>query len=129
MIAYVYFEIPRATLTLEASLHKFNFQLEAAARSLGANRWQRLFLVVLPLIWPALLSTFAITFSVSLGSFGVALVVSKRFALLPVELFQQLFGFLNIGLAAAMGIVLMAIAFVVNYSLRLTSESVTGRRA
>jgi putative spermidine/putrescine transport system permease protein len=129
MIAYVYFEIPRATLSLETALAKFNGQLEAAAQVLGAHRWQRWAWVVLPLIWPALLSTFAITFSVSLGSFGVALVVSKRFALLPVELFQQLFGFLNLGLAAAMGIVLMLIAFVVNYSLRTTAEYLAGERA
>jgi len=79
LLAYLYFEIPRATLTLESSLRKFDFQLEAAARSLGANRWQRLAYVVFPLITPALFSAFAVTFCVSLGSFGVALIVSKRF--------------------------------------------------
>jgi len=123
VVAYIYFEIPRATLTLESSLRKFNFQLEAAARSLGANRWQRLMYVVLPLILPALLSAFAVTFSVSLGSFGVALIVSKRFSILPVELYDQLIGFLNTGLAAAMGVVLMLIAFVVNYSMRNLGRS------
>lgn len=117
LIAYVYFEIPRATLTLESALRKFDFQLEAAARSLGADRWQRLFLVVLPLLWPALISTFALTFCVSLGSFGVALIVSRRFSVLPLEIFQEYTGFLNHEQAAAMAVTLVAIAFAVNYSL------------
>src|SRR5262249_15275558 len=111
--AYIYFEIPRATLTLESSLKKFDFQLEAAAKSLGAIRWQRFFYVILPLLWPALLSTFAVTFSVSLGSFGVALIIARRFSVLPLELYSQLVGFLNFGLAAAMGVVLMAISFAI----------------
>ena len=68
-LAYLYFEIPRATLTLESALRKFDVRLEAAAKSLGANRWQRLVCVILPTIWPALISTFAVTFTVSLGSF------------------------------------------------------------
>jgi len=118
-IAYVYFEIPRATLTLESSLRKFDFQLEAAARSLGAGRWQRLFFVMLPLMWPALISTFAVTFCVSLGSFGVALIISRRFSLLPLEIYQEFTGFLNNELAAAMSITLVTIAFLVNYSLAL----------
>ncbi|MBV9079950.1 MAG: ABC transporter permease subunit [Elusimicrobia bacterium] len=117
--AYIYFEIPRATLTLESSLRRFDFQLESAARSLGAGRWQRLRFVILPLLWPSLLSTFAVTFSVSLGSFGVALIASKRFSLLPVELFHELTGFLNAGLASAMGVTLVAIAFSVNYAMRV----------
>lgn len=126
LIAYVYFEIPRATLTLESSLRKFDFQLEAAAKSLGANRWQRLFLVILPNLGPAILSTLAVTFSVSLGSFGVALILARRFSVLPVEIFEQYTGFLNPGLASAMAIALAATAFTVNYSARRLLD---GRRA
>jgi putative spermidine/putrescine transport system permease protein len=116
--AYVYFEVPRATLTLEAALRKFDVRLDAAARTLGAGRWQRLRLVLLPLFFPALLSTFAVTFSVSLGSFGVALIVSKRFTLLPLEIFQLYTGLLNGPLAAAMALVLGLTALAVNLAIR-----------
>ena len=114
VIAYLYFEIPRGVLTLEASLRKFNPRLDDAARSLGANRLQRLFWIVLPLIRPALISTFAVTFSVSLGSFGVALILSRRFAIMPLELFHQFTSFLDTRLASAMALVLVAIALTVN---------------
>jgi ABC-type Fe3+ transport system permease subunit len=38
VLAYLYFEIPRATLTLESALKKFDPHLAIAARSLGAKR-------------------------------------------------------------------------------------------
>jgi putative spermidine/putrescine transport system permease protein len=129
VIAYVYFEIPRATLSLESSLRNFDFQLLAASATLGAGRWQRLRHVLLPGLWPALLSTFAITFCVSMGSFGVALILSRRFSLLPLEIYQQLTGFLDTGLAAAMGVVLVAISFTLNYGLRALAERRTGSDA
>ena len=120
ILAYLYFEIPRGTLTLESALRKLDSRLELAAHSLGANRRQTFRLVVLPLIWPALISTFAITFSVSLGSFGVLLILSiRRFTLLPLEIFTQYIAPpADQGIAAAMSLTLLMIAFGTGYGLR-----------
>ena len=117
VIAYLYFEIPRGMLTLEGALRRFDPALEAAARSLGASRGQRFRWVVWPLIAPVLASTFAVTFSVSLGSFGVALVVSRRFSVLPLEMFQQFTAALQTPLASAMAVSLVAIALGVNLAV------------
>jgi putative spermidine/putrescine transport system permease protein len=124
ILAYLYFEIPRGTLTLESALRKLDSRLELAAHSLGANRWQTFRLVVLPLIRPALISTFAITFSVSLGSFGVLLVLSiRRFTLLPLEIFtQHIAPPTDQGIAAAMSLTLLMIAFGAGYGLRHVSR-------
>ncbi len=119
VLAYLYFEIPRATLALEAALRKFDPQLSVAARSLGAGLTQRLRFLVLPLIWRPLLSTFGLTFTVSLGSFGVALILSKRFSVLPLEIFQQITGYGNRSLMAAMSITLVVVAFAINYLVRM----------
>ncbi len=118
ILAYLYFEVPRATLTLESALRKFDPHLATAARSLGANAVQRFRFIVLPLIWRPLLSTFAVTFTVSLGSFGVALILSKRFTVLPLEIYQQITGFGNAPLMAAMAITLVVLAFAINLSVR-----------
>jgi putative spermidine/putrescine transport system permease protein len=115
VIAYLYFEIPRGVLTLESSLRQFDTGLDMAARSLGAKAHQRFFRIVLPLIWPSVFSTFGVTFSVSLGSFGVALILSRRFSILPLELFHEFTAFLNTGLAAAMAMVLIAIGLGINF--------------
>jgi len=124
ILAYLYFEIPRATLTLESALSKLDSRLEQAARSLGANRWQVFRLVVLPAIWPALISTFAVTFSVSLGSFGVLLVLSiRRFTLLPLEIFTQYIAPpTDQGIAAAMSLTLLTVALVTGYGLRRVAQ-------
>ncbi|MDB6138906.1 MAG: transporter permease, partial [Verrucomicrobiaceae bacterium] len=105
VIAYLYFEIPRGVLSLESSLRNFNPRMTEAAASLGAGSWQRFRWVILPLISPALLSTFTLTFSISLGSFGVALILSRRFSVLPLELFHQFTAMSDAPLASAMAVV------------------------
>jgi putative spermidine/putrescine transport system permease protein len=116
VIAYLYFEIPRSVLALESALRQFNPQLDQAARTLGASRLQRFRWVVLPMLWPALVSGFALTFGVSLGSFGVALILSRRFSVLPLELFHELVAMSNRPLACAMAVTL-AIVALASYAL------------
>ena len=118
IIAYLYFEVPRGVLALEASLSRFDSQWTDAAVSLGASAAQRWWWVTLPLLRPALVSTFALTFSVSLGSFGVALILSRRFSVLPLEIFYRFTGLADAPLAAAMTLSLTVVALAVQYALR-----------
>jgi putative spermidine/putrescine transport system permease protein len=60
-LAYIWFQIPRATLTLESAIRKFDWDLESAARGLGASPWQAFRYVLLPLLMPAIVSTIAVT--------------------------------------------------------------------
>jgi putative spermidine/putrescine transport system permease protein len=113
-LAYLFFEIPRAVLALEAAFAKLDPELDAAARTLGASRWQRWRRVTLPALWPALAGTFATTFAVSLGSFGAALILSRRFFLLPVEIFTEFTAFSNDAAACAMALWLAAASVLVS---------------
>ncbi len=118
VIAYLYFEVPRGVLALEASLNRFDPQWTEAAASLGASAGQRWWWLTLPILRPALLSAFALTFSVSLGSFGVALILSRRFSVLPLEIFYRFTGAADAPLAAAMALSLTAVALAVQHALR-----------
>ena len=118
IIAYLYFEIPRGVLALEASLSRFDSRWTDAAASLGASAAQRWRWVTLPLLRPALVSAFALTFSVSLGSFGVALILSRRFSVLPLEIFYRFTGVADAPLAAAMALSLTVVALAVQHALR-----------
>ncbi len=122
VIAYVYFEIPRATLTLEAAIRRFDFDLDAAARSLGAGLWQRLWYVLIPLLLPAIISTIALAFAVSMGSFGVALIIAKKFHVLPVDIFLEITGYANFEFASALCVVMLAITLTTNLYLRRLGE-------
>jgi len=104
--AYVYFEVPRATLTLEAAFQRLDREQQVAAATLGAGPVRRLFRITLPQVWPALLSTLAVTFAASMGSFGVALILAKRLELVPLSIYTEYTGFLDQGYAAALCLLL-----------------------
>lgn len=121
-LAYIWFQIPRATLNLESAIRKFDWDLESAARSLGASGWQTVRYVLIPLLIPAIVSTMAVTFSVSMGSFGVALLLLKKASVLPLEIYTQTYSNLAFELAAALSVVLAVITVGVNYVLRRYGE-------
>jgi putative spermidine/putrescine transport system permease protein len=113
-LAYLYFEVPRAVVTLEAAFRRFPGDLDAAARTLGASPLERLLRVRLPLTAPALRSTLAVTFSASMGSFGVALILARRFTVAPLEIYTELTGFLDDQVAGALCLVLAGITLAVD---------------
>ncbi len=105
-VAYLYFEVPRAVVTLESAFRGYPRELDRAARALGAGPVERLVKVALPLAAPALRSTLAVTFSASMGSFGVALILSRRFTVAPLEIYTEMTGFLNDDMAGALCLLL-----------------------
>ncbi len=104
--AYVYFEVPRATLTLEAAFGRLDPDQERAAATLGASWLERLLRITLPQLWPALVSTLAVTFAASMGSFGVALILARKLELVPLAIYTEYTGFLDLGYAAALCLLL-----------------------
>ena len=123
-IAYIWFQIPRATLTLESAIRKFDWELESAAHSLGATTAQTFRYVLLPLLTPAIISTVAVTFAVSMGSFGVALLLLKRASVMPLEIYNQVYANLAFEMAAALSVILAIVTVGVNYALRRLSQRV-----
>lgn len=113
-ISYLYFEVPRAVMTLEAAFRRFPRELDAAARTLGAGPMERLWRVGLPIAAPALRSTLAVTFSASMGSFGVALILSRRFTVAPLEIYTEMTGFLNDEVAGALALALAVATLAVD---------------
>ncbi len=121
--AYVYFEVPRAVLTLEAALRRLPPELDRAAATLGAGAVQRLVRIHLPLVWPALVSTFAVAFAASMGSFGVALILARRFTVVPLEIYTEFTGFLDTGYASALCLGLAAVTLAANGLLRALTKN------
>jgi putative spermidine/putrescine transport system permease protein len=113
-LAYLYFEVPRAVMTLESAFRRFPRELDTAARALGAGPLTRLLRVGLPVLAPALRSTLAVTFSASMGSFGVALLLSKRFTVAPLEIYTEMTGFLNHEVAGALCLLLAGLTLAVD---------------
>ncbi|HKI03673.1 MAG TPA: ABC transporter permease subunit [Thermoanaerobaculia bacterium] len=118
-LGYVYFEVPRAVMTLESAFRRFPWELDAAARTLGARGLERMLRIGLPIAAPALRSTLAVTFSASMGSFGVALILSRRFTVAPLEIYTEMTGFLNDEVAGALCLALALCTLTVDRLLAL----------
>jgi thiamine transport system permease protein len=81
-------------------------RMTQAAMVMGANRWQTLRHILLPLIMPAIASAALLIFIFDFTSFGVILVLGgPRFATIEVEIYNQTISLFNLPLAAALSII------------------------
>ena len=80
--------------------------LEQAARTLGANRWQTLIRVTLPLLLPVIAAAALLVFIFDFTSFGVILILGgPKFATIEVEIYYQTISLFNLPLAAVLAII------------------------
>jgi putative spermidine/putrescine transport system permease protein len=78
ILTYVWKEVPFIGLVLLAKLQTIGPEHEAAARSLGASRWQAFVHVLLPLLMPALVAASAVVFAFALGAYEVPLLLGAH---------------------------------------------------
>ncbi len=79
ILSFVWKEVPFVGVIVLAILQSLGADYEDLARGLGANRWQRLRYVVLPLILPGTLSASILVFAFTFGSFEVPAILGVRF--------------------------------------------------
>lgn len=70
IIAMTFIGLPFVVRTLQPALEDLEKESEEAAASLGASRWQTFLWVILPAVFPALLTGFALSFARALGEYG-----------------------------------------------------------
>lgn len=126
LIGLVYGELPFMVLPLYAVLERFDWTLLEAAQDLGANRWQALWRVLLPLTMPGLAAGSVLVFVPTVGSFVVPqLLGGGRVEMLGTQLERQFKSAQNIPFGSAIAIVFMAILTlaIVLYFRTTTEES------
>ncbi len=95
IIGHVVINLPLAFAIIYSQMGEHQANLERAARDLGAAEWQVLVLITLPLLWPALMASFFLSFTLSWDEFIIALLVSRFEVTLPVEIWSLLRSGLN----------------------------------
>jgi spermidine/putrescine transport system permease protein len=81
---------PFVILLVAARLQGFDTALERAAADLGANTFQRLWRVVLPLIFPAILAGALFAFTLSLDEFIITYFLIGAYNTLPIYIYTQI---------------------------------------
>jgi iron(III) transport system permease protein len=115
------FEGSVAFVMIGAVMKSMDPSLEEAAQVIGAGRWRTMLRVTLPLVAPGVLGAAIFVFAEMLGSFSAALVLGtpSRFYVITTAMFQLVSQYPpRIPLAAAMGVSLFAVMFVMLFFYR-----------
>jgi sulfate transport system permease protein len=116
IVALTFIGLPFVVRTLQPALEDMETGVEEAAASLGASRWQTFIKVILPMIFPALLTGFALAFARALGEYGSVIFISgnlpMKTEITPLLIVTKLEEY-NYAQAAAIAVVTLAASFAV----------------
>jgi spermidine/putrescine transport system permease protein len=121
---------PFVLLLVAARLQGFDRNLERAAGDLGANTFNRLRLVVLPLIFPAILAGALFAFTLSFDEFVITYFIIGGYNTLPIYIYTQIrYGITPevnalASLVLITSIALISLVFIVPAGLRLARRLV-----
>ncbi|WP_332116334.1 sulfate ABC transporter permease subunit CysT [Azorhizobium caulinodans] len=76
LVALVFVGLPFVVRTIQPVLADLDKQYEEAAASLGASRFETIWRVVLPTVWPALLTGFSLAFARGIGEYGSVIFIA-----------------------------------------------------
>ena len=114
-VALTFIGLPFIVRTVQPILEDLDPELEEAASSLGANRWQVFSRVILPMLTPALLTGFALAFARALGEYGSVIFIAgnipMKTQITPVIIMGELDMF-DHGKATAIAVVMLVVSFV-----------------
>jgi sulfate/thiosulfate transport system permease protein len=76
LVALVFIGLPFVVRTIQPVLEDLEPELEDAAATLGADRWQTFRRVILPAVAPALITGFALAFARAVGEYGSVIFIA-----------------------------------------------------
>ena len=133
LVALVFIGLPFVVRTVQPILEDLDTELEEAATSLGARRWQTFRHVTLPILAPALLTGFALAFARAVGEYGSVIFITGNIPMVseitPLIIITKLEQYDYAG-ATAIAVVMLVLSFILLLAingLQAWTNSVTGR--
>lgn len=122
VVALTFIGLPFVVRTVQPVLEDLESEVEEAAASLGASRWQTFRRVIFPAILPALLTGFSLAFARALGEYGSVIFIAGNMPMIseitPLLIITKLEQY-EYAEATAVAVVMLVISFVlllfVNY--------------
>jgi sulfate transport system permease protein len=125
LVALTFIGLPFVVRTLQPVIEELQPEIEEASASLGANRWQTLARVILPELYPALLTGFALSFARALGEYGSVVFISgnmpMRTEIVPLLIITKLEQYDYRG-ATAIAAVMLVSSFVLLLVINLLQK-------
>ena len=121
-VALVFIGLPFVVRTVQPVLEDLNRELEEAAATLGASRWQAFTKVVFPILMPALLTGFALAFARALGEYGSVIFIAGNMPMIseitPLLIITKLEQYDYAG-ATAIAVVMLVVSFALLLQINL----------
>ena len=122
VIALTFTGLPFVVRTVQPVLEDLDKEMEEAAASLGADRWQTITRVLLPAILPAALTGFAMAFARAVGEYGSVVFISgnmpMRTEITPLLIITKLEQYDYAG-ATAIAVVMLVTSFALLLTINL----------
>ncbi len=129
VIALVHVYVPFMVLTLAGVIGRIDGRLEEAARNLGASRLRAFVEVTLPLSLPGVLAGSLLVFALSISAYVTPILMGGfQVMTLPILIYQQVSASFNLGFAAALGLVLLAVSLALVIAYNHVLGRLTGQR-
>ena len=120
VVALTFIGLPFVVRTVQPVLEDLGAEVEEAAASLGANRWQVFYNIILPAIWPALITGFSLAFARAVGEYGSVIFIAGNMPMVseitPLIIITKLEQYDYAG-ATAVASVMLVISFVLLFAI------------
>lgn len=114
-VAMTFIGLPFVVRTVQPVLEDMASELEEAAATLGASRWQSFTKVILPILMPALLTGFALAFARALGEYGSIIFIAGNMPMVseitPLLIITKLEQYDYAG-ATSIAVVMLVMSFI-----------------
>ena len=117
-IGHVVINLPLCFAIIYSQMGEHQVNIERAARDLGAPEWKVLFLVSVPVMWPAIFASFFLSMTFSWDEFVISFLLTRFDTTLPVEIWNMLRSGLN-PRTNAVGSLVFAVSVVLALLLEL----------
>ena len=129
-LALIFIGLPFVVRTVQPVLSDIETELEEAASALGANRWQTISKVILPILFPALLTGFALAFARGVGEYGSVIFIAGNMPykteIAPLMIISRLEEYDYAG-ATTIAVVMLVLSFAILFLINLLQACASRR--
>src|SRR3569623_1749679 len=122
VVALTFVGLPIVVRTVQPVLAGLDREVEEAAASLGATRWQTITRVIMPTVMPALLTGFALAFARAVGEYGSVIFIAGNMPMVseiaPLLIITKLEQF-EYAEATAIAVVMLVASFMLLLAINL----------
>lgn len=121
-LALIFIGLPFVVRTVQPVLSDIETELEEAASALGANRFQIVSKIILPILFPALLTGFALAFARGVGEYGSVIFIAGnqpfKTEIAPLMIISRLEEY-DYAAATTIAVIMLVISFVILFFINL----------